>query len=139
LNALLVYKVPLAPQQYVQPSIAKAPTLSRQNLQPGTQGRIVWPLSPIPNASTIDAQNPAGVPLAHLMRRPQIRRCLTARRRRHHFFPSKSFNAALSSIASASIRLSLPFSSSSVSAVSLASCEFLLGCWILASWMMLRF
>jgi hypothetical protein len=32
---------------------------------------------------------------------------------RHHFFPSKSFRATLSSIASASMRLSFAFSSSS--------------------------
>lgn len=61
-------------------------------------------------ATAIGAQNFAGAPLTYLMRRLQMRRCLTARRRRHHFFPSRSFSTALSSIASANIRLSLPFS-----------------------------
>jgi len=59
------------------------------------------------------ADLPARPPLAHLVGRPQIRRSLPMRGGRPHFFPSRSFSATLSSIASPSIRFRRPFSSSS--------------------------
>jgi transposase len=77
----------------------------------------------IPRARPIGADHPAGSPLAHLEGLTKIRRRLTSRGGRHHFFPRRSFSAALSRIASASIRqhppasasirFSRPFSSSS--------------------------
>jgi hypothetical protein len=53
-------------------------------------------------------------PFAHPECLPEMRDSFPLARGRHHFFPKRSFNAALSSMASASNRLSRVFSSSSV-------------------------
>jgi hypothetical protein len=50
---------------------------------------------------------------AHSMRLAAMSHCLPLRLGRHHFFLGRSLNATLSSMASASIRLSFVFSSSS--------------------------
>jgi hypothetical protein len=52
-------------------------------------------------------------PLAHVEGRGKMRHGFRSGGGRHHFFPKRSFSAALSSMASASIRFSRPFSSSS--------------------------
>jgi len=79
------------------------------------QDAVVGPSALVTHARPIHAQHPARPPLAHLIGRLQIGRSLPMRGGRHHFFPSRSFSATLSSIASASIRLSLAFSSNSAS------------------------
>src|ERR1700722_17013618 len=59
------------------------------------------------------ADDPAGPPLAQLEHRTHMSDGLSLGSGRHHFFPSNSFNAALSSMASASSFFSLAFSLSS--------------------------
>src|SRR5438045_4187897 len=68
---------------------------------------------PATHAGTIDPDYETGPPLAHLKGLTQIRRCLPSCGVLHHFFPSRSFNAALSNMASASIHFSRLFSFSS--------------------------
>jgi len=61
-------------------------------------------------------QKPGGFtrpPFAHLVNTHEMSHSLSPGSGRHHFFPRRSFNATLSSIASASMRFSFVFSSSS--------------------------
>src|ERR1700722_6767290 len=113
LDALPVDRMALAPQQHMQPPIAEAPSLLGQGLQAFAQRSVIRPPGVITHAGSVGADHPARPPLAHLVGRLQISRSLPMRGGRHHFFPRRSFSATLSSIASASIRLSLAFSSSS--------------------------
>jgi len=58
------------------------------------------------------ADHPARPPLAHLVRLPQMGDGLSLDSGRHHFFDSRSFNAALSSIESANSFFNRAFSPS---------------------------
>src|SRR6267154_1864219 len=113
LNALFVGRMALAPQQHMQPPIAEPPPLLGQGLQPLAKFAVIRPPGLVAHAGPIAVNHPARPPLAHLIGLLQISRSLPMRGGRHHFFPSRSFNATLSSMASASIRFSLAFSSSS--------------------------
>src|SRR5690606_28008803 len=106
LDPLLVDRMALAPEHHVQTSIAEPPTLLGQGLQPIAQDAVVRPRRLVAHARAINAQRPAGPPLAHAISRLEMRRGLSMRSGRHHFFPSRSFSATLSSIASASNRFS---------------------------------
>src|SRR6267154_3210774 len=112
LNALFVDRMALAPQQHMQPPIAEPPPLLGQGLQPLAKFAVILPPGLVAHAGPIAVDHPARPPLAHLIGLLQISRSLPMRGGRHHFFPSRSFNATLSSMASASIRFSLAFSSS---------------------------
>src|SRR6202035_1917902 len=105
--------VALAPQQHMQATVAEPPALLGQGFQPLAQRHVVRSHALIAHACPVGSDHPAGPPLAHLEGLTQIRRRLPSRGGRHHFFPRRSFSAALSSMASASIRFSRPFSSSS--------------------------
>jgi len=103
--------MPFPPKQDVQPAITEAAALPGQDPKPLAQIAIIRPRGLVAHARPISTDQPARPPLAHLPGRLQIRRSLPMRGGRHHFFPSRSFSAALSSIASASIRFSRPLSS----------------------------
>ena len=85
----------------------------REIAQPRPQRRVVRPPRSIADHRAIRADEGRGPPLAHLEQRPKMSDGLALGGGPYHFFPSSSFSAAASSIASASSRLSLAFSSSS--------------------------
>src|SRR3979490_1748240 len=113
LHPLLVDSMAFTPQQHVQATIPKPPSLLGEGLQPLAQDHVVWSHALIAHARPIGPDHPAGPPLSLLEGLTHTRRRLPSRRGRHPFFPSRSFSAALSSMVSASIRFSRPFSSSS--------------------------
>jgi len=113
LDPFPVDRMALAPQQHVQATIAEPSTFLGQGLQPVAQSAVVRARRLIAHARPIDAQNTARPPFAHLVGGLQMASRLAIAGGRHHFFPSRSFRATLSSIASASIRFSRAFSSSS--------------------------
>src|SRR6185437_2546822 len=113
LHPLPVDRMALPPQQHVQAAVAEPPPLLGQGFQPLAQRHVIRSHASIAHACPIGSDHPAGPTLAHLEGLTQIRRRLPSRGGRHHFFPKRSFSAALSSMASASIRFSRPFSSSS--------------------------
>jgi hypothetical protein len=87
LDPLLVDGMIFAPQQHVQTTVAKPPSLLGQGFQPFTQRPIVRSRGPIAHACPVGPNDPAGPSLAHLEALTQIRRRLPSRRGRHHFFP----------------------------------------------------
>src|ERR1043165_244038 len=84
-----------------------------KRLQPLAQRGIRWPARAIPHRHPHTADHPARPPLAQLERRTHMSDSLSLGSGRHHFFARRSFNAALSSMASASSFFSLEFSLSS--------------------------
>src|SRR6202042_3538783 len=108
-----VDRMALPPQQHMAPAIAEAPSLLGQSFQAFAQRSVIRPPPVITHAGSVASLPPAPPSKAHLVCGLQISRSLPMRGGRHHFFPRRSFSATLSSIASASIRLSLAFSSSS--------------------------
>src|SRR5215469_5396196 len=96
-NPLAVDRVTLAPQ----------PALSTL-----AQPIVIAPSVPVADARPVHGNHTARRPLAHREPASQMSHRLAASSGRHHFFPSRSFNAALSSIASANSRFSLAFSTS---------------------------
>src|SRR3954464_2377805 len=113
LHPLLIDDLAFSPQQHVQAPITEPPPLLRQGFQPLPQCAILGTHSSVAHAGAVGPDHPASPPLAHLKGLTQLHRCLSSCGGRHHFFPRRSFSAALSSTASASIRFSRPFSSSS--------------------------
>ena len=109
----MVHRKALPSQQDVQPPVAEAPALMGQRSQPLPQCRIVRPAGPIAHRHPHAADRPARPPLAHVERRTQMSDSLSLGSGRHHFFASRSFSAALSSMASANSFFSLAFSLSS--------------------------
>ncbi len=77
------------------------------------QVAIICPARTISHAFAIRPHDLARPPLAHPQRRLEMCDRFPLRGRRHHFFDGRSFRPALSSIVSASSRLSRAFSSSS--------------------------
>src|SRR5262249_53285240 len=112
LHALPVHEPTLPAQQDVKPAIAEAPALVRQRPDAGAQIGVTGRRAPVTPAGPIEADNPARPPLAHPVRRFEMSDGFSPMCGRHHFFPSRSFSAALSSIASANSRFSLAFSAS---------------------------
>src|SRR5215467_13163285 len=111
-NPLAVDRVTLAPQQHPKAPIAKPPALPSQRSQPLAQLIVIAPSVPVAHARPVHGSHTARPPLAHREPASQMSHRLAASSGRHHFFPSRSFNAALSSIASANSRFSLAFSAS---------------------------
>ena len=103
---LLVDRTALAPQQHVQPTITEPSALLGERLQSLAKFAVIRPPGLVAHAGPIAVDHPARPPLAHLIGLLQIDRSLPMRSGRHHFFPSRSFNATLSSMASASRRFS---------------------------------
>jgi len=66
LHALLVRRPSFAPQQHVEPAIAKATSLVRERFEPGAQGPVVDALGLVADARPVDAHQGARPPLAHL-------------------------------------------------------------------------
>ncbi len=85
----------------MQPSVAEPPALLRQLAQPGAQGSVVGAPGAVADHAPVRRKEGARPPLAHLEARPQVRDRLPPGGGRHHFFASRSFSPALSSIASA--------------------------------------
>ncbi len=112
LDLLAVDRDAVPAQQDVQTPMAEPPALLRQLTQTRPQVAIICPTRTIPHARAIRSDNRACPPLAHPQRCLEMRDRLSLRGGRHHFFDSRSFNPALSSIVSASSRLSRAFSSS---------------------------
>src|SRR6202008_3737166 len=81
--------------------------------QPTPQVCIIRSAGLIPHRHSHAADRPARPPLAHVDRSTQVSDSLSLGSGRHHFFPSRSFSAALSSMASAKSFFSLAFSISS--------------------------
>ena len=123
-------RLAVASQQHVQPPVAEAMTRMSEIAQPRPQRHVVRPPRSIADLRPIRADEGRGPPLAHLEQRPKmsdglallggrswlrlrVRSTMESQRRAYHFFPRNSFSAAASSIASASSRFSLAFSSSS--------------------------
>src|SRR5579864_702921 len=100
----------LAPEEHEQAAITKTATLMRQSLQPLAQLRIVRPARTVTHRHPFAADHFARPPLAHLVIALQMRDSFPLHGGRYHFFVRRSFNAALSSIASARSFFSLPFS-----------------------------
>ena len=92
-------------KQDVQPSIAEPPALLRQFAKPRPQFTIICPARAIPHARAVRPDDDARPPLAHPQRRLEMRDRLPLRGGRYHFFDSRSFRPALSSIVSASSSL----------------------------------
>ena len=111
-QALVIDRVALPPQQNMQASITETPPLVGQRLHAVAQGHVVDPHSLIPRRHPTTPQHPTRPPLAHPMASHEMRDRFPLSSRRHHFFPSRSFSATLSSIVSASSRFSLAFHSS---------------------------
>src|SRR5690606_37122170 len=106
-------QVPLAPEQHMQASIAEPSALMGNRLHPLAQHDVVGSKRLIAHRHPAAAQDPARPPLAHPKRSLEMGDGISLGSGRHHFFPRRSFRAALSSMLSASSFLSLLFSSSS--------------------------
>src|SRR5204863_5195946 len=97
----------------VEPAIAKAPTFLGQRPQPLAQGHVVDPTGSVADRHPHAADHPARPPLAHLVCLSEMSDGLSLHSGRYHFFDSRSFSAALSSIESANSFFSRVFSPSS--------------------------
>src|SRR5215813_4217315 len=111
----MVHDEALPSQQHVEPPIAEAPALMGESPQPLAQLGIQRPARTIPHRHPHTADDLARPPLAQLERRTYMSDSLSLGSGRHHFFASRSFSAALSSIASANSFFSLAASLSSPS------------------------
>ena len=110
---LMVHADPLAIQQQLQPSPAKAATFRRQFLQPLAWRRIIAATMAIARGAAIDAKDRTVPPLADAVRFSRGTHRGSPSGGRHHFLDVISFSTALSSMASANSFFSLAFSSSS--------------------------
>lgn len=109
----MVDRKTLTPQQDVQAPIAEATALGRDGFHALAQDGIVGALRLLPDRHAAEAGGFTRPPFAHPVMPHEIGDSSALSSGRHHFFPSMSFSATLSSMASASMRLSLAFSSSS--------------------------
>jgi hypothetical protein len=110
---LVIYDEAFAAQQDVESAIAEAPPFLGERPQPFAQAHIVDPAGSTTDRHPHAADHPARPPFAHLVRLPQISDGLSLDSGRHHFFDSRSFSAALSSIESANSFFNRAFSPSS--------------------------
>jgi hypothetical protein len=130
LGLLAVDDHAVTPQQDVQAAIAKPAALMRQLAQLLANVSIIRPPRAIAHTRPISADHPTPLrslsndashrrnlgllrpPFAHPMHCPEMNNRVALDDGRYHFFDSRSFRPALSSIASARSRFSRPFSSS---------------------------
>ena len=111
---LVVDHMALPLEQDMQASIAEAAALLGDRSHTLAKAGIVRPGRPVSHSHAAAADGFTRPPFAHLEEFPQMRDSFPLGRGRHHFFPKRSFKAALSSMASAKSRFSRVFSSSSV-------------------------
>ena len=97
----------------MQPAIAEPAALMCQIAQLLSKHAIIIATRLITDHAPIRRNDPARPPLADIKQGLKMRDRFPLGGRRYHFFESRSFRPALSSIASASNRLSFAFSSSS--------------------------
>src|SRR3974390_965033 len=97
----------------MQAPVTEPPALMRQGPQPLPQFRVIRSADPLPPLPPHPADRAAPPPLAHVERRTQVSDSFSLGSGRHHFFASRSFSAASSSMASARSFFSLAFSLSS--------------------------
>jgi len=102
----------LAPQQDVQPAIAKATTNSGDLAQPRADRSIIRPSAAVAHRTAVHIERLACPPLAHPVDLFQVSGGFSSGGGRHHFLAATSRSMALSSIASAKSFFSLAFSSS---------------------------
>jgi hypothetical protein len=98
----------------MQAPIAEATALLGDLPHALAKAGIVRPGRPVSHGHAAAADGFTRPPFAHPECVSQMDDSFPLRRGRHHFFPKRSFKAALSSMASASNRFSRVFSSSSV-------------------------
>jgi hypothetical protein len=97
----------------VQPPVAEATAFMSDGFHPVAQRAVARPDAFVSHGHAAAANGFTRPPFAHPVEAHQMGDSFPLGSGRHHFFPKRSFNATLSSIASASIRFSLPLSSSS--------------------------
>lgn len=110
---LVIGAEPFPRKKIAHAAIAKATPLARQIPQALAQGGIICPDGNIPRNTSGKTNKRIGATLTQLRSLLNVSDRLPLGDRRHHFFPTISFSAALSSIASARRRFSRLFSSSS--------------------------
>ena len=98
---LVVHKVSLAPEQHMKASIAKAAAFMRQRLHALAKALIVAAAGFVADCHAAKADGFTRPPFAHPMLVHQMRNSSPLCCGRHHFFPKRSFKAALSSMVSA--------------------------------------
>src|SRR5579864_5364635 len=114
IHALVIDCRPFAHQHCRQPPISEPHALGSQLFQSCPQPHIALRFPrPISIGRTSHSQQPAGVPLTHLVLHFHITHGCPKSRRHYQFFESTSFSARLSSVRSATTCLSFRFSSSS--------------------------
>src|SRR5271166_5935449 len=111
-HALVVHSKPLPPQENMQPPVAKPPPLMRQMPEPLPKRSIAAPPRTVAHRHPRTSHHRTRPPLAHRKLCLQMSAGFPLNGGRHHFFASRSFKAALSSIASAKSFFSFTFSSS---------------------------
>src|ERR1700759_3618111 len=110
----MVDQVALPLEQHVQASITEAAAHLGDRSHALAKAGIVRPGRLVSYGHAAAADGFTRPPFAHPVGIHEMRDSFPLGRGRHHFFPKRSFNAALSSMASASNRFSRVFSSSSV-------------------------
>src|SRR5690606_32573654 len=113
LGLLAVDHHALPAQQDMETAIAEPPTLGGQLAQLLTKRGIIVPGGTVTHALAIGIDDTARPPLAHPMTGLEMSDSFPLGGGRQNFFARRSFNATLSSIVSASSRLSFAFSLSS--------------------------
>ncbi len=113
LSLLPVHRVPFMAQQHMETPVAEPALLGSQLTQSLPQCRVIWPSRSVTNHLAVRPNDLTRPPLAHLVGRGEMSDSFPLGGGRQNFFVRRSFNATLSSIASARSRFSLAFSSSS--------------------------
>ena len=111
---LVVDPIALPLEQNMQASIAEATAHLGDCPHALAQGGILRPACLVSYGHAAAADGFTRPPFAHPVGTHEMCNSFPLGRGRHHFFPNRSFSAALSSIASAKRRFSRVFSSSSV-------------------------
>ncbi len=108
----MVHRVTFAFEQDVKAPVAEAPALLGKFGHPPPKSQIIRTRGFVSNGHAAAADGFTRPPFAHPMRGHKVCDSFSLGSGRYHFFPNRSFKATLSSMASASMRLSLVFSSS---------------------------
>ncbi len=102
-----------APEQDMEPPVTEPPALARHRDHSFPKSAVIGTRRSVLNCHAATADGFTRPPFAHPLVGHEISDSFPPMCGRHHFFPRRSFEATLSSIASASIRFSLAFSFSS--------------------------
>src|SRR5262245_4414225 len=111
---LVVHDETFAPQHHEKTPVTEPAALLRNRLHPLSNLAIVGTAGFVANCHAATADGFTRPPFTHPEGILQASDSFPLGRGRHHFFPTRSFSAALSSMASASSRFSRVFSSSNV-------------------------